>query len=87
MESNAPADLGEAEMTQMAEQSEHGEQQSRNAESMETVQMDSVGKVKNLGPKLEAKSVRGHGGTIELEDESLRTKVRRVHWKRNPVKP
>lgn len=64
LESNVPADLGEAEMTQMAEQSEHGEQQSRNAESMETVQIDSVGKVKNLGPKLEAKSVRGHGGTI-----------------------
>ena len=87
LESNAPADLGEAEMTQMAEQSEHGEQQSRNAESMETVQIDSVRKVKNLGPKLEAESVRGHGGTIELEDESLRTNVRRMHWKRCQARP
>ena len=85
--SNAPADLAEAEMTQMAEQSEHGEQQSRNAESMERVERDSVGEVRNLDTKLEAKFVRGYGGTLEHDDESLRTGVRRVHWKRRPASP
>ena len=80
LESNVPADLGEAEMTRMVEQSEYGEQQER-------VEMGSVGEVRNLDTKLEAKFVRGCGGALEHDNESLRTDVRRMHWKRCQARP